>query len=46
MTDQTFTKLFAIGGIVIGAIATMMTNKSNEKQMEKMIEEKVNDKLK
>ena len=46
MKDQVFTKLLAIGGLVIGAIATLMTNTANEKQMEKMIDEKINDKLK
>lgn len=46
MKDQAFTKLLAVGGLVIGAIATLMTNTANEKQMEKMIDEKINDKLK
>ncbi len=46
MSDQLFTKLLAIGGLVIGGIATLMTNTANEKQMEKMIDEKIKDKLK
>ena len=45
MKDQVFTKLLAVGGLVIGAIATLMTNTANEKQMEKMIYVKMYDKL-